>query len=169
MTSTRGRVLRWIVAPLLAAALAGATTACTDSAGPEEGTSLEDLQAEDAPAAGGADEEDIAQAPNDDTAQFLPDQASYLGRRVTVSGTIVVVFNPNAFVIGEGDLATLVTRSSTDLTLQPGIVAQVTGTVGEFVIIDVERELGTDFVDADLIGFEKAPYIAADNVNLLRR
>lgn len=51
--------------------------------------------------------------------------------------------------------------------LQPGTVAQVSGIVGTFVLVDVERELGTDFVDEDFHEFESAPYIAADNVNLL--
>ncbi len=77
------------------------------------------------------------------------------------------VSSPNAFVIGEGELATLVTRADTGLTLQPGTVAQVTGTVGPFVLVDVEEALGTDLTDGDLTEFERAPYIAADNVNLL--
>jgi hypothetical protein len=93
--------------PFVAGVLAAGMAACGDSAGPEQGTSLEDLQAEEAPAAGGADEGDVAEAPNDDTERFLPDQASHLGQRVTVSGRIVEVLNPHAFVIGEGDLATL--------------------------------------------------------------
>ena len=156
-----------LLVPLVAGVLAVGTAACGESAGPEGGTSLEDLQADGAPAAGGADEGDIAGAPDDDTERFLPDQASHLGQRVTVSGRIVEVFNPHAFVIGEGDLATLVTRSDLGLTLQPGTVAQVTGIVGNFVAVEVEEQLATDFDDADFADFESAPYIAAENVNLL--
>ncbi|MDP8932185.1 MAG: hypothetical protein M3O70_27370 [Actinomycetota bacterium] len=169
MTSTRRRVVECVAAPFLGAALAVGATACGGSAGPTEGTSLEDLQQGDAPAVEGppADEEDIAEAPNDDTERYLPDQASYLGKEVTVSGTVVEVFNPHAFVIGKGDLATLVTRSNTGLTLQPGTVAQVTGIVGRFALADVERELDADFADDDFVEFERAPYIAAENVNLL--
>lgn len=158
--------LRQVVVALLAALLAVGLSAC-GSAGPEEGVTLEDLQAPGAPAAGGAGEEDIAEAPGDDTERFLSDQASFLGKRVTVSGRIVEVFHPQAFVIGEGDLATLVTRRNTGLVLQPGTVAQVTGTVGRFVLVDVEEDLDVQFVPADLDTFERAPYIAADNVNLL--
>jgi hypothetical protein len=169
MTITRGRAAQCLAASFFAAVLTVGVTACTDSAGPNEGTTLEDLQQGEAPAIEGppAEEEDFAEAPNDDTERYLPDQASYLGKEVTVSGTIVEVFNPRAFVIGEGDLATLVTRSDTGLTLQPGTVAQVTGTVGRFVVVDVERELGADFADQDFVEFERAPYIAAENVNLL--
>ena len=169
MTSRRDRFAECVAAPFVAAALAVSATACGGSAGPNEGTNLEDLQQEDAPAVEGppADEEDIAEAPNDDTERYLPDQASHLGREVTVSGTIVQVFNPNAFLIGEGDLTTLVTRSDTGLTLQQGTVAQVTGTVGRFALVDVERDLDADFADEDFVEFERAPYIAAENVNLL--
>lgn len=158
---------RRIVVAVLGAVLAAGSAACGNSAGPEQGTTLEDLQAEGAPAAGRGDEEDVAAAPNDDTDRFLPDQASYLGQRVTVSGRIVEVLHPQAFVIGKGDLATLVTRPTTGLTLQPGTVAQVTGTVGRFVLIDVEEDLGVDLTAADVTEFEQALYIAADDVNLL--
>jgi hypothetical protein len=43
------------------------------------------------PVAGGADEEDIAEAPTDDTEEYLPDQTSFLGRQVTATGRIVEV------------------------------------------------------------------------------
>lgn len=158
---------RHLAVALLGAVLAFGSAACGSSAGPEEGTTLEDLQAERAPAAGGADEEDIAAAPNDDTDRYLPDQASHLGERVTVSGRIVEVLHPQVFVVGKGDLATLVTRRDTGLVLQPGTVAQVTGTVGRFVLVDVEEDLGADLTTADVAEFEQAPFIAADDVNLL--
>jgi hypothetical protein len=167
MSRARARGLQRLLVPLVAGVLAIGTTACGESAGPERGTDLEDLQAEGAPAVGGGGEGDFADAPDDDTERFLPDQASHLGQQVTVSGRIVEVFNPHAFVIGEGDLATLVTRSDVGLTLQPGTVAQVTGIVGRFVVVDVEEQLATDLDDEDLAGFESAPYIAAENVNLL--
>lgn len=144
-------------------------SACGDSAGPEQGTTLEELQSGGAPAAGGADEGDVAEAPDDDTERFLPDQASHLGQRVTVSGRIVEVLDPQAFVIGEGDLATLVTRPEAGLVLQPGTVAQVTGIVGRFVTVDVEKQMGADFDDEDFTEFEGVPYIAAEDVNLLDR
>lgn len=167
--SAGGRRLHRFVALFIAGALAVGLTACGDSAGPEQGTTLEDLQSDGAPAAGGADEGDVAEAPDDDTERFLPDQASHLGQRVTVSGRIVEVLDPHAFVIGEDDLATLVTRPEPGLVLQPGTVAQVTGVVGRFVAVDVERQLATDLDDADFTEFEGVPYIAAENVNLLDR
>lgn len=158
------------LAPFVAAALALGLSARGDSAGPERGTSLEELQSGGAPAAaGGADECDVAQAPDDDTERFLPDQASHLGQRVTVSARIVEVLDPHAFVIGEGDLATLVTRPEAGLVLQPGTVAQVTGVVGTFAVVDVEERMGADFDDEDFTEFEGVPYIAAEDVNLLDR
>jgi hypothetical protein len=60
-----------------------------------------------------------------------------------------------------------VTRPEAGLVLQPGAVAQVTGVVGKFVTVDVEERLATDFDDEDFAEFESAPYIAAENVNLL--
>lgn len=156
---------RAAVVLLAAAGLVAGVGGCGDSAGPDQGTTLSDLQAEDAPV-GGADEADIATAP-DDTELFLPDQASHLGREVTVSGRIVEVFSPHVFVIGEDDLATLVTRPDDALTLEPGATAQVSGTVGPFVLVDVEEELGIDLVDADFREFEGAPYVRSANVNLL--
>jgi hypothetical protein len=170
MISAGRRASRRLVASVLAGVLAVGLTACADSAGPEQGTSLEDLQPNGAPAAPeDADEGDVAEAPNDDTERFLPDQASYLGQRVTVSGRIVQVFDPHAFVIGEGGLATLVTRQETDLVLQPGTVAQVTGVVGTFVVVDVEKQLAIDLDDEDFTEFDGVPHIAAENVNLLDR
>lgn len=166
MTGTRTTAMRRAAAALLAAGLAAGLSGCGDSAGPEQGTTLEDLQVEEGPV-DDADEADIAAAADDDTELFLPDQASYLGREVTVSGRIVEVFSPQVFVIGEGDLATLVTRVDTALELEPGTVAQVSGTVGPFVLVDVEEELGADLVDTDFREFESAPYIHARNVNLL--
>lgn len=171
MISPGDRGPRRLIASVLAGVVvAVGLTACGDSAGPEQGTSLEELQPNGAPAApGDADEGDVAEAPNDDTERFLPDQASYLGQRVTVSGRIVEVLDPQAFVIGEGDLATLVTRPEAGLVLQPGTVAQVTGIVGRFVTVDVEKQMGADFDDEDFTEFEGVPYIAAEDVNLLDR
>jgi hypothetical protein len=161
-TGPRRAVLAVIAAAGLATGLAG----CAASAGPESGTALEDLQAEGA-VVDDAGEAEVAGAGDDDTELFLPDKASYLGREVTVSGRVVEVFSPHAFVIGEDDLATLVTRGDTALAVEPGVTAQVTGTVARFVLVDAEAELGTDLVDADLDEFESVPHLRAHNVNLL--
>lgn len=157
---------RAAVALFAAAGLAAGLSGCSDSAGPNQGTTLEELQAEGG-IVEGLDEDEIAAAQDDDTELYLPDQASYLGREVTVSGRIVQVFSPQVFVIGEGDLATLVTRVDTALGLEPGITAQVTGTVAPFVLVDVEEDLDADLVDTDYRELESAPYIRADDVDLL--
>lgn len=169
-------------APVLGAALLFGTAACSDSEGPNEAATIEDIQDEDTGGVlddDGASEDEIAEAPNPegsdeffqegDTEGFFGDSENFVNLPVVVSGKIVEVFSPNAFVIGEGDLATLVTRPTDDsmVTLEPGQIAQVSGTVGTFVLVDVEEELGLDFEDDDFSPFETAPYIPADNVNLL--
>jgi hypothetical protein len=71
-------------------------------------------------------------------------------------------------VIGEGDMATRVTRPSADgVTLLPGYTAQVTGDVGTFLLLEVEDDLGVDLADQGYAIFEDGPYIAAVDVNLL--
>jgi hypothetical protein len=150
-------------------------TACGDDA-EERGTTLEDINEEGVEDQGDIDdlqddatEQDIAEAPNeDDSAAFFDDPESLLNEPVTVRGPIVEVLSPQAFVIGEGDMATLVTRPTAGgLTLLPGYTAQVTGDVGTFVLLEVEEDLGVDFVDEGLAVFEDGPYIAAVDVNLL--
>ncbi len=153
-------------------------TACggEDSAGPDQGTTLEDINEEGREDQGDLDdlqddatEEDIAEAPNeDDSTAFFDDQGAFVGEPVTVSGEIVEVLDPHTFVIGRGDQATLVSRPNADgVTLLPGYVAQVTGHVGTFILTEVEEDLGVDFIDEGYAIFEDGPYIAGTDVNLL--
>ncbi len=135
---------------------------------------LEDINEEGAEDLGGveplqddAGEEDIENAAEEESEAALFDAQP--GTPVTVEGTIVEVFSPRVFVVGEGDMATLVTRPQADdgVTLLPGYTAQVTGAVGTFVLLDVERELGEDLPDDEFDIFQDGPYIAAEDVNLL--
>jgi hypothetical protein len=175
------RRTRAVAAPMVGAALLFGGVACSESEGPDEGATLEDVQPEQEGAVGEAEaglgeqegltEQEIAEAPNqaeDDSAAFFGDQAGMVGQTVTVSGEVVEIFNPNAFLIGEGELATLVLRDpSVELIPTLNTTAQVTGEVGTFVLVDVERELGIDLVDEDFVQFEQAPFITATNINLL--
>lgn len=99
----------------------------------------------------------------------------YVGQTVTVSGEIGRVYGPNAFTLGsdaalgEGILVIIpstanVTGLRTDGTLYyEEDVIQVTGTVREQSIAEVEQELGLDFdpqLDVDYEGTQ--PMIVAE-------
>lgn len=174
MTTTGSRTGRALAAATIALSTALAVAACGDE--PDRGVTLETINEEGYEDQGGLDdlqddatEEDIAQAPNeDDSGAFFDDPDSFANEPVTVRGEIVEVLSPRTFVIGQGDMATLVTRPNPDgVTLLPGYTAQVTGDVGTFVLLEVEDDLGVDLVDDGVAIFEDGPYIAAVDVNLL--
>ncbi|MGY1839439.1 MULTISPECIES: hypothetical protein [unclassified Modestobacter] len=173
--TTRSRSARMLVGTAVALSTGLGLTAC-GSDEPEPGTTLEDVNEQGAEDQGDVDplqddvsEQDIAEAPDeDDSGAFFDDPEAFTNEPVTVRGKIVEVLSPEAFVIGEGDMATLVTRPTTDdVTLLPGYTAQVTGDVGTFVLLEVEEDLGVDLADEGVAIFEDGPYIAAVDVNLL--
>ncbi|WP_158544545.1 hypothetical protein [Blastococcus sp. TBT05-19] len=175
MTRLHSRTRRACAAAAIALTTGLGVAAC----GAEEadrGTTLEDINEEGAEDLGDVEtleddvsEQDIAQAPNrDDSAAFFDDPDSFTDEPVTVRGRIVEVLSPYTFVIGEGDMATLVTRANPDgVTLLPGYTAQVTGDVGTFLLPEVEEDLDVDLVDETVEVFQDGPFIAAVDVNLL--
>ncbi|WP_116452303.1 hypothetical protein [Blastococcus litoris] len=174
MTTVRSRTARVLATSVVAVSAALGVAACGDEA--DRGVTLEDINEEGVEDQGDLDdlqddasEQDIADAPNeDDSGAFFDDPDSFANEPVTVRGEIVEVLSPHAFVIGQGDMATLVTRPTPDgVTLLPGYTAQVTGDVGTFVLLEVEDDLGVDLVDEGVAIFEDGPYIAAVDVNLL--
>ncbi|MGY1669132.1 hypothetical protein [Geodermatophilus sp. SYSU D00710] len=175
MSTIRTRTGRVLTVVAVAASAGLGLAACGDEP-QDRGTTLEDLNEEGAEDLGDLDdlqddasEQDIAEAPNeDDSVAFFDDPGSFTDEPVTVRGEIVEVLSPQTFVIGEGDMATLVTRPTSDgVTLLPGYTAQVTGDVGTFVLPEVEEDLGVDLLDEGFAVFEDGPYIAAVDVNLL--
>lgn len=175
MSTRRSRVGRVLAATAVAVAAGLGVAACGGDE-QRQGTTLEDVNEEGVEDRGDLDdlqddatEQDIAEAPNeDDSVAFFDDPESFVNEPVTVRGTIVEVLSPQAFVIGQGDMAILVTRPTADgVTLLPGYTAQVTGDVGTFVLLEVEEDLGVDLVDEGFAIFEDGPYIAAVDVNLL--
>jgi hypothetical protein len=175
MTTIRSRTGRVLAAAALAVSTGLGLAACGGDE-PSQGTTLEDINEEGVEDQGDLDdfqddatEEDIAEAPNeDDSTAFFDDPESFTDEPVTVRGKIVEVLSPQAFVIGEGDMATLVTRPTPDgVVLLPGYIAQVTGDVGTFLLPEVEEDLGLDLVDEGFALFEDGPYISAVDVNLL--
>ncbi|MGY1608433.1 MULTISPECIES: hypothetical protein [unclassified Geodermatophilus] len=175
MATIRSRTGRVLTAAAIAVSTGLGLTACGDDQ-QDRGTTLEDINEEGAEDLGDLDdlqddasEQDIAEAPNeDDTVAFFDDPGAFTDEPVTVRGEIVEVLDPQAFVIGQGDMATLVTRPTMNgVTLLPGYTAQVTGDVGTFILPEVEEDLGVDLVDEGFAVFEDGPYIAAVDVNLL--
>lgn len=147
-----------LVAPA-ALAVSVALVGCSDdSAGPEQG----------------ADVEDVADADPDENDR---EGADLLGQTVTVSGEATEVVDPSAFVIGgdslggEGALVLSSTGTLEDLgtpvtedTVGSDTVLQVTGTVQELVVVDLEEEYGIDFDDEALEEWEGDAVIVADQV-----
>lgn len=128
----------------------------TDSAGPEQDTSVEDV--EEAEAAEGAD---------------------LSGQTVTVSGEIDEILDPQGFTLGgqgleEGVLVLSGAESFADIGLEldeslvdANRVLQVTGTVAELVIVDYEEEFGVDLDDTVYEDFEGEAVLVADQITTL--
>lgn len=147
-----------VVAPLALAASVVLVGCSDDSAGPEQG----------------ADIEDVAEADPAENDQEGPD---LLGQKVTVSGEATEVVDPSAFVIGGdalgGDGALVLSSTGTfedfatpvsEDTVGSDTVLQVTGTVQELVVVDLEDEYGVDFDDDALEEWEGDAVIVADQI-----
>lgn len=159
MHSVRKRAAAAPIALVAAVALTGCGD---DSAGPEQGTDVEDV-AEAEP-----DENDM---PGDDL----------LGQDVTVSGEITEVVADDAFWLGAGgglfDEGAPVVSTSGDFTefgiddpeglVESDTILQVTGTVEEFVLLDFEEEWGVDLEDDAYEDLEGEAVIVAEDVSTL--
>lgn len=137
-----------ILPMLLALSLAFGATACQDdSAGPEVGADVEDVQIE----------------------EFGADPEAFIGEEVTVSGAVSEVLGPNSFTIGGGDVGgdALLVVSATTFDLNEGEVVEVTGEVtADFVVADVEDDLAIDFTP-DIETFVSENYIVASEVEVI--
>ncbi|MDR7380791.1 hypothetical protein [Promicromonospora iranensis] len=157
MKSLRKRALAAPIALVAALTL----TACNDSAGPEQGTSVDDVEDAD------PDQNDMVG----------PD---VVGRTVTVSGEIDAVAADSAFWLGgndwfdEGAPVVSATGDFTEFDIQDpeglaedDTVVQVTGPVEEFVLTDFEEEHGIDLDDDALEQLEGEAVIVAEDVSTL--
>ncbi|MCZ2815304.1 hypothetical protein [Modestobacter sp. VKM Ac-2984] len=147
-----------------------------DTAGPEEGVSVGDIQEDDGVEEGM--EEDGIDAGAEaglgydglyDSA-FYEERTGYVGQEVTVSATVNEVFGPNSFTIAGTEETSveplLIVGAEMAGALEEGEVVQVTGTVQEaFEEVAVEEELGLDLTDDAYGDFENAEYIVADSVD----
>ncbi|WP_432496570.1 hypothetical protein [Kineococcus auxinigenes] len=144
-------------------------TACGDTAGEEEGTTVEDVQEADDEALEG----EAAATPYDGAydGTFYDDVNTYVGQEVTVSAQIDRIVSPNAFVIaGTADTTVdpmLVVGASEVSGLTEGTLVEVTGTVHEaFDLPQVEEDTGVDLEDDLFNDYDAEPYITATSVEM---
>lgn len=155
------RKMKYMV-PFAVAATVMVAGCSEDSAGPEQDASVEDV-AEAEPDA------------NDQSGDDL------LGQDVTVSGEITESVADGSFLIGgggdifsEGAPVVSATGTFADMGIEDAeglidsdTIVQVSGTVQEFVLLDLEEEWGIDLVDSDYEDLEGEAVIVADQVDQL--
>lgn len=137
-------------------------TACGDTAGDEEGTSVEDIQEEDQEVDPDVDADaDVDTEPSGDAdwafqgdydADFVDSTNDYVGEQVLVSADVNEVLSDNAFTIAGTDDTTvdemLVIGTDANPMLDSDVAVSVTGTVQEsFDLPTVEENLGVDLDD----------------------
>jgi hypothetical protein len=154
-------------APRAAVAVVAATaalglTACSDTAGSEEGADVADV----------VEEEPLDDFDGPYDSDFADDIDDYEGTKVTLSADVNEVITPDAFTIAGTDDTTvealLVVGAEQDDELAPETTVEVTGTVHDsFVLADVEEELGDLGDDALFADWEEEPYVVADDVEVL--
>jgi hypothetical protein len=163
---------RGFVALGVSALLVGGLAAC-DSAGPEEGATVEDVTEDDVV-------EDASPTPDEgDTSDDVMDgydgpydvefgdSADYVGQTVTLSAAVNSVLNEHAFTIGDavGMDPLLVISGDGVLDLEEGQNVRVTGEViEELVLSDLEPAWGIDLDDEEWSGLEGETYVEAESV-----
>lgn len=153
MRHTFGR--RRAAGAVLAAGLGvGVLAGCgNDTAGPEAGASVQDVQQEQEP----------AQAAESDVMSFV-------GMTVTVSADVNEIINERAFTIAgtenTGVESLLVIAAQPGVTVNEDSAVAVTGEVRKaFDIAAVESEFGFDYDDALFDAYDGEPYIVAEKID----
>lgn len=149
---TRGASVA-VLAAFVALGLAG----CDSTTGDEQGTTVEDIQEDDATLAyNGIYDSD-----------FYGDLETYEGQEVTVSADVNEIISDNAFTIAGGDVESLLVISGNAMTdLEQGSVIKVTGTVHTALDLPaVEDEVGVDLEDDLYDAWDQEPYITATNID----
>jgi hypothetical protein len=153
--------------PFLALGLAGCSN---DTAGPETGTDVEDIQEGDVDEGGDVtDATEPYHGPYDEP--FKDNVDAWVDQDVTVSARLDEILTDQWLTIAGTDDTTvdaLLVLHPDPVAYTPGDVLEVTGTVhGEFVLRDVEEELGTDLDDEMFRRWEGEPYISATSIEQL--
>ena len=168
----------WIGLVVLVAASALLLGACAqdDSAGPDAGVTVSDLEELDRRITALEDRVGAAEEQGDAAVDGgATEDEELIGQTVTVSGEVTKTIDVNGFVmssddedletvgpqIGEGILVV----SASDPGVSQGDVVQVVGTVREFVIADFEEELGIDLDDDLYREFEDQVALTANSVD----
>jgi len=99
----------------------------------------------------------------------LDDPAAFYGQAMTVEGNLSQLVNERMLVISDDDLIgpdeLLVLNTADgpfDPAMQEGSRVQVTGTLHQFVLADVEHEFGIELDDNQFAGWEGRPVLVAD-------
>jgi hypothetical protein len=160
----------WQIGFIAVLAVLGFTACNEDSAGPEVGADVEDVREEPGidgndDAVGGAVDGDNAVGGDE---ELFEDPEPFLGERVTVSAEVAEVVSPAALrIAGEGfpesEPVLVVGAPNGVPNVDDDDIAEVTGTVREFAVADVEQELDIDlFVD-----YEDDHVIVASSVTII--
>lgn len=156
-----GRVAGAVVATGLGL---GVLAGCgNDSAGPETGASVQDVQEQ--PAEQPLDGQPGADAPAGGEVG-VDDARSFVGQTVTVSADVAEVISPQAFTLAGANEPLLVITKQPDQVVAPDSAVAVTGMVRQaFDIAQVESEFGFDADDALFTEFDGEPYIVANSID----
>lgn len=95
-------------------------------------------------------------------------EAAILGETVTLQTEVSEIVGPNVFTVGEDD--TLVVGAGLADELSEGEEVQVTGTVRDFILTDVEPALGVDFDDDEadfVVEYEEELAVVAEDVQAM--
>ncbi len=156
-------ILRLLLLPFAWILALGVLSACdTEGAGEEQGADVEDVTEE-----GVEDQEALDDEVGDEAAGIIDDPESFVGEQVTVSGEVNKVVGNNAFRIGGKDLGgePLLVVSSKRSNVSQDELVEVTGTVREFDLAELENDFGVDLDDDAFTRFEGEHVIVADNVD----
>lgn len=192
MDKQRSRFLRaGLALPISAALLLGACSE-DDSAGPDAGVTVSDLEdmetrlgemedrvgvlEEDLAAFGDADV-GVGEDEEEALGEEEPEQPDLVGQTVTVSGEVTSVIAPTGFTIsGEEDeefdelaepnTSGVLVVSAQEFGVTEGDVVQIVGEVALFSVVDVEAELGIALDDELFEEFEGQPALIADSVDM---
>ncbi|MDQ4130247.1 MAG: hypothetical protein M3133_04550 [Actinomycetota bacterium] len=164
--------IRMLALSLIALVAAVGLGACTDdeSAGPEEGATVEEV----------AESPEEEFAPDDDTEAFTAEPGRFVGQTVVVSGEIQQLMSGRVLTIGEESHLLVFMAKAPTFDLEPGQVAQVKGVVGVYrantdLNAALQQAVGPNAFtrlaqeDLDEIdrAFENRNYILATDIDLL--
>ncbi|GAB3755603.1 hypothetical protein GCM10027591_04690 [Zhihengliuella somnathii] len=164
MTGTYWKRLAAVLALVRAAALG--VSACSASAGPEEGVDVEDVTGGDEQSEGSSSGEGYDGTYDRD---LFDDMDSFVGEEITVSASVGEVVGSHGFTITGEDsgVEPLLIVHGEDLPdVDPGTTVRVTGTVHEdFGAADAEAETGVALAPVDYDNFAGQRYLHATMID----